>query len=60
VNRVLKHVLVVAAPISDSLPGGVSHSITDRCSKCWPLVPADDTVPIEDLHDGLQFHPPGV
>jgi hypothetical protein len=42
------------------MPGSSSHSITDRCSECWPLVPTDDPVPIENLCDGLEFHPPGA
>jgi hypothetical protein len=43
---------------SDSLPGGVSHSVTVRRSEGWPLVPAEDTGPKEDLCDGLELHPP--
>jgi hypothetical protein len=29
-----------------------------RRSESWPLVPAEDPVPEEDLYDGLELHPP--
>jgi hypothetical protein len=46
------------APRSDGMSSGVSHSIIDRCSEDWPLVPVEDPGPGEDLCDGLEFHPP--
>jgi hypothetical protein len=46
------------APRNDGLPGGVNHSIIDRCSEGWPLVPAEDPGPREDLCDDFEFHPP--
>jgi hypothetical protein len=55
---VLPLILVATAPRSDGLPSGVSHSITDRCSEDWPLVPAEDPGPGEELCDGFEFHPP--
>jgi hypothetical protein len=58
VDRVLQLALMATAPRSDGLPGGVSHSITDRCSKALSLVPADYPGPEEDLCDGFVFHPP--
>jgi hypothetical protein len=58
VDGVLQLVLVVTATRSDGLPGDVSHIITDRCSKGSPLVPAEDSVPGEDLCDSLEFHLP--
>jgi hypothetical protein len=48
----------VTAPRSDGPPGDVNHSITRRCSEGWPLVPAEDPRPEEDLYNGLEFHPP--
>jgi hypothetical protein len=60
VDGVLQLILVMTAPRSDGLPGSASQSITDRCSKCWPLVPAEDPGPREDLNDGLEFHPPSM
>jgi hypothetical protein len=41
-DGVMQFILVVTAPGSDDLPGGISHNITDRCSEGWPLVPAKD------------------
>jgi hypothetical protein len=58
VDGVLQLVLIAMTPRSDSLPGDVSHSIATRCSEGWPLVPADDLGPGEDLYGGLEFHPP--
>jgi hypothetical protein len=58
VDGVLHLVFVAMDPQSDGLPGGVSHSITTRCSESWPLVPAEDPGPMEDLCDGLDLHPP--
>jgi hypothetical protein len=58
VDGVLQFILVAMAPRSDGLPGGISHSITDRCSKGWPLVPTEDPGSREDLYDCLEFHPP--
>jgi hypothetical protein len=58
VSEVLQLVLVAKNPRSDSLPGGVSHSITVGCSEGWPLVPAEDLRLGEDHGDGLEFHPP--
>jgi hypothetical protein len=46
------------APRSDGLPGSVTHSITNRCSKAWPLVPIEDPEPGEDLCNCLEFQPP--
>jgi hypothetical protein len=51
-------ILVEMAPRSDGLPGGVSHNITDRCPEGWPLVPAEDPGPGEDLYNYLEFQPP--
>jgi hypothetical protein len=45
-------------PRGDGLSGSVSHIVTMRCSKSWPLVPAEDSGPEEDLCDGLELHPP--
>jgi hypothetical protein len=59
VDGVLQLALVEMAPRSDGLPGGISHNITDRCSKGCPLVPTENPGPREDLCDGLEFHPPG-
>jgi hypothetical protein len=58
VDGVLQFILVVMALRSDGLPGGISHSITNRCSEGWPLVPAEDPGPGEDLCNCLEFHPP--
>jgi hypothetical protein len=58
VDGVLQFILVAMAPRSDGLLGGISHSITDRCSKGWPLVPTEDPGSREDLYDCLEFHPP--
>jgi hypothetical protein len=58
VDGVLQLVLFAMTTRSDSLPGGVSHSVAVRCSGGWPLVPADNPGPREDLCDGLEFHPP--
>jgi hypothetical protein len=60
VDGVLQLILVATAPRSDGLPGGVSHNITDRCSKGWPLVPAKDTGPGEDLCDSFEFIQPST
>jgi hypothetical protein len=40
------------------LPSDVSHNIVVRHSKRWPLLPAEDPGPEEDLYDGLELHPP--
>jgi hypothetical protein len=57
VDGVLQFILVATALRSDGLPGGISHSITDRCSKGWPLVPVEDPRSGEDLCNGFEFHP---
>jgi hypothetical protein len=57
VDGVLQLILVVTAPISDGLPGGVSHIITDRCSEGCPLALVEDPRP-EDLCNCIEFHPP--
>jgi hypothetical protein len=57
-DGVLQFTLVAMAPRSDGLPGGISHSITDRCSEGWPLVPVEDPRSGEDLYNCLEFHPP--
>jgi hypothetical protein len=58
VDRVLQLILISMAPRSDGLPGGISHSITDRCSEGCPLVPVEDPRPGEDICNCLEFHPP--
>jgi hypothetical protein len=58
VDGVLQFILVVTTPRSDGLPGGIYHSITNRCSKHWPLVPTEDPGPREDLYNFLEFHLP--
>jgi hypothetical protein len=58
VDRVLQFTLVATTPRCDGLPGGISHSITDRCSEGWPLVPAEDPGSRENLCNCLEFHPP--
>jgi hypothetical protein len=58
VDGVLQFILVETALRSDGLPGGISHSITDRCSEGWPLVPAEDPRSGEDLCNCLEFHLP--
>jgi hypothetical protein len=58
VDGVLQFTLVVMTPRSDGLPGGISHSITNRCSEGWPLVLAEDPGYEEDLCNCLEFHPP--
>jgi hypothetical protein len=58
VDGVLQFNLVATAPRSDGLPGGISHNITDICSKGWPLVLAEDHGSGEDLYIYLEFHPP--
>jgi hypothetical protein len=58
VDGVLQFILVATSPRSDGLPGGISHNITDRCSEGWPLVPAEDPGPREDLCNYLEFHLP--
>jgi hypothetical protein len=55
-DGVLQLVLVAMTSRSDSLPGGVNHSVTARCSEGWPLVPIDDLGLREDLYDCLEFH----
>jgi hypothetical protein len=45
VDGVMQFILVATAPRSDGLSGGISHSITDRCSEGWPLVPVEDPGP---------------
>jgi hypothetical protein len=57
VDGVLQLILVATAPISDGLPGGVSHSITDRCSEGCPLALVEDPRP-KDLYNCIEFHPP--
>jgi hypothetical protein len=57
VDGVLQFTLVAMAPRSYGLPGGISHSITDRCSEGWPLVPIEDPGSQEDLCNCLDFHP---
>jgi hypothetical protein len=42
----------------DGLSGVINHNISDRCSKGWPLMPAEDPGPREDLYNCLKFHPP--
>jgi hypothetical protein len=58
VDGVLQFILVAIAPRSDGLPGSISHNITDRCSKGWPLVPVEDPGSRKDLYNCLEFHPP--
>jgi hypothetical protein len=58
VYRVLQFTLVATAPRSDGLPGGISHSITDRCSEGRPLVSVEDPRFGEDLCNYLEFHLP--
>jgi hypothetical protein len=58
VDKVLQFILVATTLRSDGLPGGISHIITDRCSKAWPLVPAEDPGSGEDLCNYLEFHLP--
>jgi hypothetical protein len=53
VDGVLQFILIAMAPRSDGLPGGISHSITDRCYEGWPLVPAEDPGSREDLEGGV-------
>jgi hypothetical protein len=48
----------VTAPRSDGLPGGISHSVTNRFSEGWTLVSAVDPGSREDLCNYLEFHPP--
>jgi hypothetical protein len=56
-DGVLQFILVATALRSDGLPGGISHNITDRCSKGWPLVPVEVPGSGEDLFNCLEFHP---
>jgi hypothetical protein len=49
---------VATALRGDGIPGNVSHSIAARCSKDWPLVPADHPGPGEDLCYGWVLNPP--
>jgi hypothetical protein len=58
VDGLLQFIIVVMALRGDGLPGGISHSITDRCSEDWPLVPTEDTGSKEDQCNYLEFHPP--
>jgi hypothetical protein len=58
VDRVLQFILVAMTLRSDGLPGGICHSITDRCSEGWPLVPAEDHGSGENIYNCLEFHPP--
>jgi hypothetical protein len=58
VDGVLQFILVATAPRSDGLPGSISHTITDRCSEGWPLVPVEDLGSGEYLYNYLEFHPP--
>jgi hypothetical protein len=57
-DGVLHLIHVAMAQRRDGLPGGVSHNITDRFSEGWPLVPAEDLGPREDLYDGFEFQTP--
>jgi hypothetical protein len=57
VDGVLQFTLVVIALRSEGLPDGISHSITDRCSEGWPMVPVEDPRSREDLCNYLEFHP---
>jgi hypothetical protein len=52
-DGVLHLILVTTAPRSDGMIDGVGHSITDRCSKSWPLMPIEDPGPKEDLCNSL-------
>jgi hypothetical protein len=56
VDGVLQFILVVMTPRSDGLSGGICHSITDRCSEGWPLMPAEDPGSEEDLCNCLEFY----
>jgi hypothetical protein len=58
VDGVLQLALVATTQRCDGLPGGISHNITGRCSKGWPLVPVEDPGSGEDLCNCLEFHPP--
>jgi hypothetical protein len=58
VDGVLQFIRVATAPRSDGLLGDISHSIADRCSEGWPLVPTEDPRSGEDLYKCLEFHPP--
>jgi hypothetical protein len=58
VDGVLPFILVATAPRSDGLSGGISHSVIDRCSEGWPLVPAEDPGSREDLYNCFEFHLP--
>jgi hypothetical protein len=58
VDGVLQPALVATDPRSDGLLGSVSHDVIARCSESWPLVPAEDPGPEEDLTDGHEFHAP--
>jgi hypothetical protein len=53
VDGVLQLILVTTAPRSDGMLDGVSHSITDRCSKGWPLMHIEVPRPKEDLCNSL-------
>jgi hypothetical protein len=57
VDGILQLIQVVMASRADSLPGGISHSITNTCSEGWPLVPIEDLGPGEDFCNCLDFHP---
>jgi hypothetical protein len=48
----------MTAPRSDGLPGGISHSIIDRCSEGRPLVSTEDPRSVEDLCNCLEFRSP--
>jgi hypothetical protein len=56
-DGVLQLILVTMAPRSDGLTSGISHSITNRCSEGWPLVPVEDPGSREDHCNCLEFHP---
>jgi hypothetical protein len=58
VDGVLQLALVATTRRCDGLPGGISHNITGRCSKGWPLVPVEDPGSREDLCNYVEFHPP--
>jgi hypothetical protein len=55
VDRVLQFILVPMTLRSDDLLGSICHSITDRCSEGWPLVPVEDPGSREDLCNCLEF-----
>jgi hypothetical protein len=58
VDGVLQFILVATALRSEGLPGVICHSITDRCSEGWPLVPVEDPRSGENLYNSLEFYLP--